>query len=496
MKKTLFLLLLITVIPMLSSAQIQIDNEVRKSLKVYFRQGSADLDDDYMGNRVVLSDFARDVKQYYQDSTAKFRRLRVVASASPEGSRDANNRVAKARAAAIANWVGKEIAVDLDYAVEFTGINWRELERLIKNNENVPHRDEVLNLLRGVDATNEAESNLCFERLKNLRNEVPYKWIYSNLFPKMRYAAVRAEFWWEKEPTLLISTKSPIEFSADGGSGEVKFEKTIADNVYPKVTCSADWVKNIEVQDGGIKYTVMPSLVSQERATSLVIECYNVKHEVRVNQQAAPEVAPAPVTEPKVEPKPEPQLEVKVEDKPFYMSVQTNALYWLGIVPNVGVEFYLGKNWSVDANWYYSWWKNDNKSWYWRTYGGDIAVRKWFGKSANKMSLTGHHVGAYAQMLTYDVEVGGRGFQADRWNWSAGVEYGYSLPISYRMNIDFTLGVGYHWGEFDEYLPIDGHYVWQATKSRRYVGPTKAEISLVWPIGSTKNANSRKGEKR
>ena len=181
--------------------------------------------------------------------------------------------------------------------------------------------------------------------------------------------------------------------------------------------------------------------------------------------------------------------------KPFYMAAKSNMLYDLALVPNGGVEFYLGKNFSVAGNWMYSWWKSDKVYWYWRTYGGDVAVRYWFGKPSKEKPLQGHHVGLYGQMITYDVELGGRGYLADRWSWSVGLEYGYSLPIDSRLNIDFTIGAGYHTGQFYEYLPIDGHYVWQATKNRRYIGPTKAEISLVWLLGRG-NVNTNKGGKK
>ena len=181
--------------------------------------------------------------------------------------------------------------------------------------------------------------------------------------------------------------------------------------------------------------------------------------------------------------------------KPFYIGVKNNMLYDAAIVPNIGAEFYVGKNISVVANWMYSWWKDDKTAWYWRTYGGDLGVRYWFGKAAKEKPLTGHHVGLYGQIITYDFEVGGRGYLADRWTFGGGIEYGYSLPVARRFNIDFTIGAGYLGGEFKEYLPIDGHYVWQATKYRRWIGPTKAEISLVWLIGRG-NANERKGGKR
>ena len=64
-----------------------------------------------------------------------------------------------------------------------------------------------------------------------------------------------------------------------------------------------------------------------------------------------------------------------------------------------------------------------------------------------------------------------------------------------RLNLDFTLGVGYLFGEYQEYIPQDDCYVWQATKYRNWIGPTKAEISLVWLIGKY-NYNKGKGGKR
>lgn len=181
--------------------------------------------------------------------------------------------------------------------------------------------------------------------------------------------------------------------------------------------------------------------------------------------------------------------------KPFYMAFKTNLLYGLAAVPNIGAEFYLGGVVSMAGNWHYAWWDNDKKHDYWRTYGGDVALRFWMGRRAKNKPLTGHHIGPYGQMITYDFEDGGEGILADRWSWSAGIEYGYSAPIGRRFNIDFTIGLGYHWGEYKEYLPIDGHYVWQATKNRHWYGPTKAEISLVWLIGRG-NYNVKKGGRK
>lgn len=191
------------------------------------------------------------------------------------------------------------------------------------------------------------------------------------------------------------------------------------------------------------------------------------------------------------------------EKKPIYWALKTNLLYDAALVPNIGAEIHVGRNWSVGANWMYAWWKYDPSHWYWRIYGGDIYVRKWFGKKAAEKPLTGHHIGLYGQMLTYDFCTGGRGYMGgepggdiwDRASFAGGIEYGYSHPIARRLNLDFTIGIGYLEGKYHEYLPEDNCYVWQTTKNRKWFGPTKAEVSLVWLLGRG-NYNKEKGGRK
>lgn len=172
--------------------------------------------------------------------------------------------------------------------------------------------------------------------------------------------------------------------------------------------------------------------------------------------------------------------EHKQKVRNFRIAVKTNALYDLLLTPNIGVEIPILKNWSIAGNWMYAWWKADPDSWYHRIYGGDIEIRRWLYTTA---PLTGWHIGAYGQMLTYDFEWGGDGVLGDKWSYAAGLAVGYSKNLAPKLNIDFTLGVGYLTGEYKEYKPIDNCYVWQATKHRHWVGPTKAEVSLVWLLG-------------
>jgi hypothetical protein len=120
-----------------------------------------------------------------------------------------------------------------------------------------------------------------------------------------------------------------------------------------------------------------------------------------------------------------------------------------------------------------------------------VSLRYWLGSQAKAKPLSGHHIGLYGQVLTYDFMASGTGYMSgnpgealfDRPSYSVGLEYGYSLPIARRLNLDFVIGVGYQSGQFNEYKYIDHCYVWQAFKQQRYFGPTKAEITLTWLLG-------------
>lgn len=273
-----------------------------------------------------------------------------------------------------------------------------------------------------------------------------------------------------RKPELKLTSPSAVSVSSEANEQIITYETNVSDGDSVVVRTNSPYARVLSYNNRQAVIQIDENTEHEARENSVEILYEGSTQTVSIAQEAKPL-------------------------KPFYMAAKTNMLYDLGLVPNGGVEFYLGKNFSVVGNWMYSWWKSDKAHWYWRTYGGDLAVRYWFGKASKEKPLQGHHLGLYGQIITYDFEVGNKGILADRWSWSAGIEYGYSLPIAKRLNIDFTIGGGYHSGQFYEYLPIDGHYVWQATKHRRYIGPTKAEISLVWLLGRG-NENPEKGGKK
>ena len=167
----------------------------------------------------------------------------------------------------------------------------------------------------------------------------------------------------------------------------------------------------------------------------------------------------------------------------------TNLLYDALLTPNIGVGVYLGKK-------MYAWWSNRGQRRYWRIYGGDLELRMQLGHGRSGNPLSGHHVGLYFSIVTYDFQFGRShtGVMGDKFNYAAGISYGYSLPLNRRLSLDFSAGIGYAWGKYMKQRLIDDHDVWLSTHRRRWFGPTRAEVCLTWLLGRG-NMNTPKTRK-
>ena len=164
--------------------------------------------------------------------------------------------------------------------------------------------------------------------------------------------------------------------------------------------------------------------------------------------------------------------------------LRTNLLYDAALLPNIGIEYGITPQYSLVLNAGGNWLKWDKKHYYWRMLTADIEGRYWLGDRKNDEILQhkGHHIGVYAAVYRYDLEFGGKGQMGD-FNIGGGVSYGYSLPIGRRLSLDMSIGVGFVGGKYKKYEPrSDGRYYWLSDEHRAWIGPTKAEVTLVWHL--------------
>ena len=406
-------------------AMLSTAQTVSDSVVIYFRINEVKLDLDYGSNRASLDRIKNILNQNYNDSASwNLRKVVVTGEASPEGPVRMNRNLAKQRAESLFNYITTLCAVpDSLKTMQIVDSDWESLLRMAEADPNLPMRQQTLESIRTIIIQASKSESLRNQSILQLKK----------LGGGAPYKYICTHF-------LPLQRKSMIHLYYN------KISQPVVEVTLPVVVDSVDVTPVVNVAD-----TVL-------------------------------------VEEPTVEP-----TELPVEGG-LYWAVKSNLLYDALLVPNVGAEFYLGNNWSVAANGMFAWWKKgvDRR---WCVYGADMAVRRWFGRKADAKPLTGHHVGVYAQALTYDFCLDDKGYMGgepegsilDKMNYAFGLEYGYSLPIARRLNLDFVLGLGYWGGTYHEYRVIDDCKVWQASKNRHWFGPTKAEVSLVWLLGSSKS---------
>ena len=404
------------------------DTAVSETYTLYYPHDDIEIDSTYLDNAQHI---AR-IRQIFQRSP-RVDSITIYAYASPEGTQSRNQWLSERRAEAARDLIlscrpNESVLSAENVHLRPMGENWAGLEAELQANYHLMNRDRVLNVMRANVPTETKKW-----RLKKLDNGFTYRWIVQHHMPRLRMAT------W-----ICVFVSTP----------ELENPDTV---IVPLPTPAP------EVPDT-IPAPAEPSVV--ERDTVPMVELL-------------PAIPVAPDTQ-------------------AIFALKTNLLYDALLVPNIGLEAYLGKGFSLSANGHYAWWNTE--SWFWRTYGGEVAVRKYFGKAAKKQNLTGHHLGLFGSVILYDfLAFGNKGYMSghpgenliDRPTYTAGVEYGYSLPIGRRLNLDFVLGVGYQTGQFNEYKHQNYCYVWQAFKKQRYIGPTKAEITLTWLLGN--RAKKQKG---
>lgn len=169
------------------------------------------------------------------------------------------------------------------------------------------------------------------------------------------------------------------------------------------------------------------------------------------------------------------------------VALKTNLLYDAVTALNFSVEVPVGDNVSIMAEDVFPWWT-------WGPHGNKYAFqmwelglepRWWFRKSDSRDRLAGHFVGLYGMVSKYDFQWDHLGCYQGEY-WSAGLSYGYAMPLCEWLNMEFSLSVGYLESPYRHYVPDENYEVlWRdkfKTGTVRYFGPTQARISLVIPI--------------
>lgn len=175
------------------------------------------------------------------------------------------------------------------------------------------------------------------------------------------------------------------------------------------------------------------------------------------------------------------------------LNVHSNMLYDALLTPNIGVEVYIGKRYSLSANYTAAWWSHDASHLYYQLINGDLEVRRYFKDNATH---TGHYLSAYAHGNLYDFS-----FDAERaWQGEGaglGIGYGYVWHPwkNERWKLEAFIRFGYYQSLYDPYHasdPFNGKYYYdwdgaiedfiRRNHRLRWFGPTGAGVTISYDI--------------
>ena len=425
---------------------------------IYFRPGYSLLELSYRDNAANMKALTQGIQTIKGNPCVQLQHIRILSAASPEGNSALNKRVAKRRGERLRNYLKETLVLpDSIFTVSSAGEDWQGLASLIAK-EKTPWRNKALQIIRHTPEWVTRNGKVVDGRkrqLQNLDGGKAWKYMLDNHFYTLRTGAV-----------VVCEVKTLADRAHADRTHAEAHEGSHAD--------FADYADESKLSAAEAR----PEPASQQQASQ------------------SPSSPPFPAIPSQVPPGQEPPPVAS------YFALKSNLLYDALLVPNLSLEASIGSGWTLGAGGMFAWWSKDAKHRYWRIYGGDLEIRKYFGTLAKSKPLQGHHLGIYGEFLTYDFEFGAKGYQSKA-TYAAGIKYGYSHPIANRLNLDFAMGIGYLHSNYKTYVPRDGCYVYQETKKRKWLGPTQAEISLVWLLGKGNtnskgkgNTNKKKGGKK
>lgn len=377
--------------------------QLRGRAFVSFPVKVTEVNPNFRKNQMELERLKSTIDSISNDSTVEILRIQIQGFASPEGSYDMNDRLARERTSSLTRFIIEHtnVAPKL-FHTSSVAEDWQGLRNFVDTTSMLAHRD---GLLRMIDNKMD-DLDL---KLKQMATAYPndYKVLAQETFPLLRHTDYQIDYQLKKVKEEQAEERLDTTYLL------------ITDQLNDTLICT------------------------QKRFTNSY--------------------------------------------KPL-LALKTNLLYDLALAPNIEVEIPFGRNkrWSVMAEYLNPWWRLDKLNYAYEIQEAGVELRRWLTPRCNgsRPWLSGSFLGVYMASAKYDLEYNGVGDQGEI--WSVGATWGYSWPVSRRLNLEFSLSAGYVNGERRHYNAEfeSSHLIYKYTKKINYFGPTKLKFSLVWILPS------------
>jgi len=402
------------------------------SFHLSFPQGVSSLERGVDGNAAMMDGLLAALNLLNEDPQYIIKSVNICTAASPEGGKPNNERLSRARARSILDFLMDGTTLSPSQVkVNSRGENWEGLMDILMSCRE-PWRDEALKILAGsgvLSSDSGSASSRCKQQLRTLEEGRAWEWMEENAFSQLRSADGR----------VLVVTFPPYEMRSRTDTLVIRHEDVIVhrDTVYNEVLSQPFRLKKTAGfrRDSSFRIPVMAF------RSNLLMPLMNIGVEVPLSNR-----------------------------------------------------FSLGADWYCP--WAFRNWSNrvlPSQMYCAQMLFGSIEARWWLGRlhsqgSDPKYRLRGHSIGLVGIGGYYDLEYDGKGQQGEF--YGLGLDYMYSLPLGKGgAHMEFSLGAGCVWNPYRNYqVRTEGGYLTAdgGPQSRFMPVPLRVGISLSIPVTKRK----------
>lgn len=159
------------------------------TLTIYFHQSDSRIDYSYADNNASLVKLISAVRAIEESGDSRIARVMIAGFASPEGTAEFNERLARERALAVKAFLNEKSPVYGDMVTIYNGReDWQGLRELIEASD-MPNKREVLDIIDNTPVWDTRTQTGRRATLMNLRGGDPYRYMFREFFPLLRNAA-------------------------------------------------------------------------------------------------------------------------------------------------------------------------------------------------------------------------------------------------------------------------------------------------------------------
>lgn len=391
-----------------------------------YAQGSAAIDTGMGDNRKELSGLDGFIRQALNHPELYVCRIRLTGYSSIEDSCHLNEALARSRVESYYFHLRKHYPDLCNYPNDLAWVaeDWKGLSELVKAS-NLNEREEVLEIIRKVPGFDQREALLV-----KLNGGKPYLFLEKVILPQLRRV-------------------------------EMEIEYSMTPYVNPELEATVKEKEKEETgKDTGATKEPEPA---QETPDSVV---YPPSQETGKDSSV---LQPSSHVEPR-------------------FAIKTNTLLWAGVqynfkhttpVANVALEYYINKNWSIEAGSMYSYWRYNTNHAFQGISGYRIEPRFRFSLPL-KREQTEIFLGLYGRVGDYDIRKNNNTTNYTGDYWDAGLSAGTTIKLVGQLAMEIGVRGGYIKTRPIKYT-MDGQYNWFEGRYKYYqVKITDLNVSVVY----------------